>query len=648
MSDLIEQFRAAMAAAGLECDGEIIADGKLHRYRGPGDDPSERTGFYVLHSDGVAAGAFGHWRLHPEPIKWKAEGADDIAPQVRTAITKQISAAKVEREKEYAAAAEQSRQVWAEAKNADPDHPYLCAKRVRVHGIKEDSKGRLLVPVYVDGALTSLQSIDEHGEKKFAKGGKVAGGSYRLGGEPGELIYIAEGYATAASIYEAIDGAAPVEIAFCAGNILPVAQSLRKKHPKASIVIAADNDSETKGNPGITHAREAEKAVHGRVAIPKLKGNAAAKCDFNDVAKIDGADAVRAALDEARGLLGVSAASIIVTPTKWEWWQKFPRDEVVILDSDPGVGKTTLALDFAARKSKGNPWPDGEPCEIGNVIVVSAEDSPNTLAARLEVHGADLNRIRIVPSAFDRAGELHVLTLPEHVRELERIIRADGARMLILDPLSGFVSERVDSHRDASVRRVMAVLSRLAQSTGCTIICIRHLTKQAALENALYRGSGSIAIIGAARAGFIVGYDPNDKAPEAERVRVFAHHKANLGPKTSSLAFRIRAEAGESIARVEWVAGECSLRADDLLRAPRQHRNTDALNEAVEFLQDKLGAGPMLAKEMAALAGDLEISSATLRRAKEKIGVRASQRGKLRGPYWLGIGDWEKTSMLVA
>jgi putative DNA primase/helicase len=633
VADPIEQFRAAMDAAGLTCDGEIIADGKLHRYRGPGDDPGEKTGFYVLHTDGVAAGSFGHWRDHPEPIKWKA-GDREITPQVRAAITKQISAAKVEREEEHTQAAERSRQVWAEAKNADPDHPYLVAKSVRAHGIKEDSKGRLLVPVYVDGVIMSLQSIDEKGEKKFARGGKVAGGSYRLGGKPGHLVYVAEGYATAASIYEVTGCVAPVEIAFSAGNLLPVAQSLRKKYPKAQIVIAADNDSETDGNPGITHARDAAKTVHGRIAIPTLKGSPAAKCDFNDVAKIDGADAVRAVLEQAAGLLGVSAASITVTPTEWEWRNRFPRGEVVMLDADPGIGKTTVALDLAARVSKGNPWPDGAPCETGNVIVVSAEDSPNTLAARLKAHGADLNLVRIVPSAFDRDGELHVLTLPDHVRELEQIIRAVRARILILDPLNGFVSERVDSHRDASIRRVMAVLSRLAQSTNCTIICIRHLTKQAALENALYRGGGSIAIIAAARAAFIIGFDPADKAPVAERLRVFAHSKANLGPITSSLAFRIRAEAGESVASVQWVAGACSLSANDLLMTAPKPRDRDALQRAEEFLKLELKDGPRRSTEIEVLADEKGISTTTYNRARKSLNICSDREA---GKWWLSL-----------
>jgi putative DNA primase/helicase len=622
VAEAIDQFRDAMAEAGIPCDGEIIADGKLHRYRGPGDDAGTKDGFYVLHLDAVAAGSFGHWRIHPDAIKWHVEGGADFDPKQGAAITKQIAAAKATREKElaeqHANAAEQARAVWAEAHDADADHPYLVAKRVGTHGLKE-AKGRLLVPVYIDGALASLQSIDEKGEKKFARGGKVAGGSYRIGGKPGDLIYLVEGFATGASIYEAIEGASPVVVAFSAGNLLAVAQALRKKYRKAAIVIAADNDQATEGNPGIAWARKAAEAVRAQVAIASLKADPSAKCDFNDVARIDGAEVVRAALDEARGLLGVSAASIVVIPTKWEWWHRFPSGEVIMIDSDPNLGKTTLVTDLAARKSRGLAWPDGELCEAGNVIIVSAEDSSNTLVGRLTAHDADLSRIRIVSGNFQRDGATQVLTLPEHAGELEKIIRADKARLMFIDPLTGIISEKVDSHRDSSVRRVMGVISHLAQSTGCTIICIRHLTKQAAIENALYRGGGSIAIIAAARAGFILGFDPNDKAPVAERARIFAHLKYNLGPQTPSLAFRIRAGEGESFAHVEWIEGGSPLTPNELLLAPAKPRNADALDRAVDFLKLELAPGQRRSTELEAAADAAGISKSTFERARKTL-----------------------------
>jgi putative DNA primase/helicase len=646
MADPIEQFRAAMAGAGLGTDDEIVADGKLHRVRGPGDGPGERDGFLVLHTDGVAAGAFGHWRLHPDPIRWHAEGTENITPQTRAAITKQVGAAKAQREKELAeqheAAAGRAREVWAEAKDCDQDHPYLCRKRVGPHGLKE-SDGRLLVPVYIDGELTSIQAIDEQGGKKFARGAKAAGGSYRIGGKPDDVVIVVEGFATGASIYESMSGAVPVVIAFSAGNLLAVAQDVRKKHPKALIIVAADNDAATDGNPGIAHARKAAQAVRGRVAIPKLKGDPSAKCDFNDMAAIDGAEAVRVAFESARGLLGISAATIEILPVKWEWRDRIPRGEPTMVDGDPGIGKGFWYADLAARKSTGRDYPDGALCERGRVILVTAEDSPGTIGARLFAHEADLNQIRIIPSWFERGDGFEVLTLPDHFGDLEKAIRADKAQLLVIDPLSGVVSERVDSHRDASVRRVMAGIARLAQVTGCAIICIRHLTKQSAMANALYRGGGSIAIIGAARSGFLIGYDPTDKAPEPERKRVFAHNKANLGPKTRSLSYRIRANEGDLVAHVEWCVEPCSLSADDLLMTVPKPRDKDALQRAMDFLKLALKDGPRKSTEIEASAKDKGISKSTYNRARDELGVSAGLEARV---WWLSLPGQKTTKEL--
>jgi putative DNA primase/helicase len=168
--------------------------------------------------------------------------------------------------------------VWQSAAVAYPAHPYLQRKRVQAHGIRQ-LNGLLLVPMRdADGVLWNLQSIDADGVKLFRKGGRKTGLYHAIGGAVIDMLHIGEGYATAASVHEATRQ--PVAVAFDCGNLEPVARVLRAKYPQARIVICADNDSTTPGNPGLTKANAAAAAIGGRVAIPPEPFN-----DFNDAAQ---------------------------------------------------------------------------------------------------------------------------------------------------------------------------------------------------------------------------------------------------------------------------------------------------------------------------------------------------------------------------
>ncbi len=328
------------------------------------------------------------------------------------------------------------------------------------------------------------------------------------------------------------------------------------------------------------------------------------------------------------GLLGTEAVVVEPKDPEWEWDKRIPKGEVTMLDGDPGVGKSLLTVDLAARKSVGRPYPDGASCEAGNVIIVSAEDNDSTIVSRLNVHDAELSRIRIVTGAFESKGETYALTLPDHVGLLEDVITAKAAGLCIIDPLAAFISEKVDGHKDSSIRRVMAVLTRLAQKTRCAIICVRHLTKQAFIENALYRGGGSIAIIGSARAGFLVGFDPEDQAPAFLRKRIFAQYKANLGPITPSLAYGVSIAENEKVAHVEWLKGESKLHANDLLLMQgKKQRDPNALDIAKDFLKIELASGPHKSTEIEEKAKEAGISKKTLARARGVLRIVPDKDG---------------------
>jgi AAA domain-containing protein len=197
---------------------------------------------------------------------------------------------------------------------------------------------------------------------------------------------------------------------------------------------------------------------------------------------------------------------------------------------------------------------------------------------------------------------------------------------VIVDPLMAFLSGETNSHRDQDVRRALAPLAGLAERTGASVLVVRHLNKAAA-NNPLYRGGGSIGIIGAAHMAYVVGKDPQD-----ENRRVLASTKNNLAMPPASLMFGLK-EAESGSVRVNWL-GQSEVSAKDTLTIPQDQELADARSEAVEFLTDVLADGPLPAKQVIEEADEAGIAEKTLRRAKKLLDVtayRESAAGEKRG-----------------
>jgi phage/plasmid primase-like uncharacterized protein len=197
-----------------------------------------------------------------------------------------------------AEAAETARRIWESATPAPDDHPYLRRKHIKSHGLRVVPQNRLLLPIIIDNQLSSLEFIDESGNKRYLRGAIKRGCCFVLGDvTDAPTLVIAEGYATAASLHEAT--ALPVIVALDAPNLLPVAQSIRKQHPSVTIVIAGDEDVSPDGtvNKGRQAATAAAKAIKGRLAFPPVLHGG--KTDFNDVHVQQGLEAVKRLLDEA-------------------------------------------------------------------------------------------------------------------------------------------------------------------------------------------------------------------------------------------------------------------------------------------------------------------------------------------------------------
>lgn len=292
-----------MAATGLTPPDSIDADGNLHRYSTDGK-PSRKNGWYFLHLDGIPWGEAGDWSVNggDAVCHWCAKSDTSMTVAEREAHRRRIDAMKVQRDADtaerHAAAAMAAGRRWQVAKPSTR-HDYLTTKSVQGHGVRIDAAGALLVPMRdTAGTLHSLQSIAPDGEKRFMPGGRVKG-CYHSIGKPDGAVIVSEGYATGASIHECTGQA--VAVAFNAGNLDAVAVALRTKCPALKIIIAADDDHLTDGNPGMTKATAAALAVGGLLAVPVFPAGRPDKAkDFNDLHQLAGADAVRASIDAAR------------------------------------------------------------------------------------------------------------------------------------------------------------------------------------------------------------------------------------------------------------------------------------------------------------------------------------------------------------
>lgn len=328
-----DDFRAAMAAAGVPYSGNIQADtGKIQRFTVDGDRKGSMTGWYLLFTDGIPAGEFGCWKRGVQST-WCAKTGAEITSDERRQIDARRAIAEKERQEierqTQAEAAQTASLIWDAAEPCD-DHPYLTRKGVQSYGLRllpkwrrEFANGRvvvvenaLIVPVRQGKKIVSIQAIFPSKDnalsrdKDFLPGGRKRGCYYPIGAasksDPDATIVICEGYATGASIHAATGF--PCIVAFDAGNLVAVAEYVRAGFPGAKLIIAADNDQWTLKpveNPGVHFATRAASAVGGILRVPSFADTSKNPTDFNDLHAQLGLQAVA---DQVNGVTAPEAA----------------------------------------------------------------------------------------------------------------------------------------------------------------------------------------------------------------------------------------------------------------------------------------------------------------------------------------------------
>ena len=343
----------------------------------------------------------------------------------------------------------------------------------------------------------------------------------------------------------------------------------------------------------------------------------------------------------------VRLADVQPARVQWLWPGRFALGKLSLLVGDPGLGKSFLTLDMAARVSQGMAWPDSpsEPSPAGGVVLVSAEDDlGDTIRPRLDAAGADVERINALESVTRGQGNDVPFSLPVDLPALERAIeQTPGCRLVIIDPITSFLAG-VDSHRNAEVREALRPVSDLAARHGVAVVAVSHLTKSVRTR-AIYRTMGSLAFTAAARAVWCVTKDPAD-----ERRRLFLPVKNNLAIDNSGLAYRLVTldEGGtpildsDRIPVVTWEMEPVRLSVDDALMLHRDDKGSGALATAIDWLQRALETndGQLEAGRVKQLAQQEGISDRTLRRARESLGVETKPSG-FRGAWLWTIPEAE-------
>ena len=299
----------------------------------------------------------------------------------------------------------------------------------------------------------------------------------------------------------------------------------------------------------------------------------------------------------------INMRDVEVESVSWLWYPFIPYGKVTIIQGDPGEGKTTLVLQIIARLTKGRSIIDKKELSPINVIYQTAEDGlADTIKPRLLSANADCSKVLVIDDK----------DIPLTMRDvrLEQAIVETNAKLVVLDPIQGFLGADVDMHRANEIRPIMKHISELAEKYKCAIVLIGHMNKCSVGKSA-YRGLGSIDFQAAARSVLIVG-----RIKDEPEIRVVCQTKSSLAPEAKAVAFRLSEENG-----FEWV-GEYDVSADDLLSGTAKGTKKQA---AVDFLEKFLADGQMPQTEIMELAEKKGIAEKTLRNAKEELGVKSKR-----------------------
>ena len=482
------QLARAMEAVGITPPSDIRIDGKLHRFDSytKGKPGHDKSGWYCVYPDGVPAGRFGCWRADTD-VPFRADVGRPLTTIEEMAHSKRMAEAIKARNEATAklqeAVADVAETIWANLAGAPDWHPYLQRKGVKPNGARVTGDGRLALPMYdPDGHLVSLQYIDGDGGKLYHASGKATEAQWIVGDDNGGTIYIAEGFATAATIAEETGNACA--IAYSASNLPAVAKSLREKRGSlADIVVVADHDQ---GGIGFKYADQAAAKFGVRVVRVPIMG-----MDANDY-RAAGHDLLSLISPPVDSGWLVPADTFCTEPAPIKWLVKhWLRQQALIMVHGPsGGGKTFVVLDWSLHIAAGiNEW-HGHKVKPGPVVYLAGEGHHglrSRVAAWKEHHKAGKLDMWVSKAGCD-------LNTPEGYQKAVEAIRSlpQPPSLINVDTLHRFLAGDENSAQDA--KTMIDACAGLMREFDCSVCLVHHTGVS---DEAQHRARGSSAWKGA-------------------------------------------------------------------------------------------------------------------------------------------------------
>ena len=333
----------------------------------------------------------------------------------------------------------------------------------------------------------------------------------------------------------------------------------------------------------------------------------------------------------------VRLAEVEECGVRWLWPGRIPLGKMSLLVGDPGLGKSLLALDLAARVSRGLPWPDGASgaAPLGRALVLSSEDDAgDTIRPRVAALGGDLMQVAVLRvSGHPSQQAAWKFSLTEHLPVIvDAILERGDVRLVVLDPLCSYLGGRGGAG-NTGVRSALRHLQTLAEGSGAAVVGISHLNKRSG-GAALHRAVDSLAYVAAPRAVWAVVADGGRPGR-----RLLLPLKSNLAAAPTGLAFRVvPSAASPQVPVVAWETGPVATSAEEALARQCVPK---AREEAMRWLEALLAGGPLRCREVQRQAREVGFTPTAMRAAREALGV-VTFRETYEGPWMLRMRDAER------